>query len=234
MAIEEIADEDLLYQYIIQRRGDSGHAAYFRGGLQNANQVAAEARRILKREPLNVLEFASGYGRVSRHLQTTMPETKIAASDIHPQACAFLRDRLGITAFESATDPDDLSIEEKFEFIFVLSLFSHLPDRTFRRWLGALYSLLAPGGALLFTTHGQTSLSRFEGIDLANEETGEGWIYRRKSDQPDLDVEDYGTMIVTPRYVVDAIEECGDAVLASFSAGNWLSHQDAWVLRRPS
>jgi len=234
MFVTEIAADDLLYKYILNRRGKDGHAAYFEGGRQNAAQVAAAAKRILKREDIKVLEFASGYGRVTRHLKSVMPHADITASDIHPQACSFMREQLGVRACISSANPATLSVGDGYDFIFVLSLFSHLPHRTFGEWLQVLYNRLAPGGALLITAHGDTSRAHFAGIDLSKEENGEGWIYRRRSDQPDLDLEDYGTMIVTPRYVVTAVERCERAILASFVAGAWLTHQDEWVIKKPA
>jgi SAM-dependent methyltransferase len=233
MAIDAISEHDHLYKYILSRRGKEGHQAYLSGGRHDAGQVIAAARRALRKDEIRILEFASGYGRVTRHLPSLMPKAKIVASDIHPEACDFIRREFDVETYPSDIDPGKAVIGEGYDFIFVLSLFSHLPHRTFASWLQRLQRALAPGGALLFTTHGETSKRRFQGIDLTKEEQGDGWIYRRKSDQPDIDIEEYGTMIVTPRYVLGCIEECKDAELLSFWAGPWLGHQDEWMLRRP-
>lgn len=233
--IDDIAENDLLYKYIVRRNGpERGHGAYLEGGRSNAFQVAAAAKRLLKREPSSILEFASGYGRVTRHLRTAFPNADLVASDIHPEACSFIHEKIGVRALVSTVDPAGLSVGTGYDFIFVLSLFSHLPHKTFGAWLNALYSTLVPGGVLLFTTHGEVSKTYFHGIDLSREEAGDGWIYRRKSDQPDLDIEDYGTMIVTPRYVAAAVEGCDGARLKSFVAGAWLTHQDEWAIERPA
>jgi hypothetical protein len=141
---------------------------------------------------------------------------------------------MGVNSAVSATNPEDLSVGSGYDFVFVLSLFSHLPHKSFAGWMRALYGTLAPGGALLITTHGETSWLLFAGLDLSQDEGGDGWVYRRQSDQADIDLEAYGTMLVKPRYVMSAIETCGDARLASFGAGVWFGHQDEWVIRRPS
>lgn len=232
--MEIISTDDQLYRYIAERHGqEMGHRRYLDGGDKDARQAASAAKRALGRDSIRVLEFASGYGRVTRHLRAAMPLAEIAASDIHPQACEFIEENFGIHTYVSSTDPSDLAVGGGYDFVFVLSLFSHLPDRTFSAWLSALYETLAPSGVLLFTTHGDRSRRRFSGIDLSAEENGDGWVYRRRSDQPDLDIEDYGTMIVTPQYVVRAIEPAGGAELLSFNAGRWFGHQDEWMIRRP-
>ena len=235
MTVLEIADNDFLYQYIAKRRGpEEGKEAYLRGGKSDAGLVAAAAKRLTKRDKLKVLEFASGYGRVTRYLVDMMPGCSITASDIHPEACDFIRDRIGIQALRSSTSPAELSVGSGYDFICVLSLFSHLPNRTFVEWLTTLYGLLAPGGVLMFTTHGEVSKRLFVGIDLEKEEKGPGWTYLRRSDQIDLDLNDYGTMLVTPRYVLDAIEKCQGGLLKSFVSGTWFGHQDEWAVERPA
>lgn len=204
-----------------------------RGGKSDAHQAAAAAKRLTKRDRLKVLEFASGYGRVTRHLVDTMPGSSITASDIHPEACAFVRDRIGVQALRSATNPADLSVGSGYDFVFVLSLFSHLPHRTFGLWLTALYGLLAPGGVLMFTTHGDVSRQRFKGMDLSKEESGNGWTYLRRSDQPDLDLHDYGTMIVDPPYVLSSIGQHTEGTFKNFVSGSWFGHQDEWAVQKP-
>jgi SAM-dependent methyltransferase len=228
----KIAENDLLYRFLLRDLGKSAPDAYLESGRRDARQVAATAIRILRRDELKILEFASGYGRVTRYLQTMLSRADITASDIHPEACAFIRQQMGVNSIVSATEPEDLSVGSGYDFIFVLSLFSHLPDNSFAKWMRTLCGTLAPGGALLLTTHGDTSRRRFSSIDLSQEENGDGWVYRRQSDQADLDLETYGTMLVKPRYVLSAIETCNDATLASFAAGVWFGHQDEWVIRR--
>jgi SAM-dependent methyltransferase len=230
----KISENDMLYRFLLRNLGKSPEDAYLEGGRKDARQVAATAIRVLKRDALKILEFASGYGRVTRYLPTMLSRADITASDIHPEACAFVREHIGVNSAVSATDPESLSVGSGFDFVFVLSLFSHLPDKSFARWMRALYETLAPGGALLITTHGETSRLLFSRVDLSQDESGDGWVYRRQSDQADLDLETYGTMLVKPRYVLSAIETCDNAMLASFAAGVWFGHQDEWVIRRSS
>jgi hypothetical protein len=122
----------------------------------------------------------------------------------------------------------------QFDVITVLSLFSHLPHATFGRWLAALYQHLTFGGVLLFTTHGLTIAQRFveNGVELLDEKKGYGFWDR--SDQPDINIADYGTMVVTPAYVRTAIaQHCPMARLLSFRRDCWFgAMQDEWLIRR--
>lgn len=234
----ELHVDDHLLEYISRGFGPvDAVTRYLGGGRANADQVLAALGRLSfpRAADLDVLEFASGYGRVTRHLAKGMPTNfRLVASDIHPQACSFIREKLHVDAFLSSLDPRSLRIDRQFDFVFVLSLFSHLPDKTFGRWLKVLYDALKPGGYLLFTTHGQYALDKHPDFFQMNFNASSGWGYRLDSDQPDIEGAEYGSMVVTIPYVANAIAECGARVIG-FSSGTWFGLQDEWLIhKRPT
>lgn len=236
-AVHHVHPHDYLFDYLLKRDGQGAIAAYFAGGSSDAMQ----ARRALDRSRigddagrrLKVLEFAAGYGRVARHAHVVFADHHYVASDIHPAAVEFLATSCGIEAALSAHEPETLNVGGGYDYIFVLSLFSHLPDHSFGRWLAALYALLADRGVLLFTTHGDAARRKFP-VPFENMlDVDRGWGYGRDSDQPDLAGDEYGTMVVTPRYVLDAIEaHCPHGELVRFDAGVWFGLQDEWLVRK--
>ena len=209
--------------------------AYFDGGAADAAQMRSLLAELgLEGGGRRVLEFASGYGRLTRHLKALLPDNALTASDIHPRACDLLRDVVGVDAVVSATDPDDLGIEGGYDFIFVLSLFSHLPKVPFERWLAKLYDLLAPGGVLMFTTHGEFTIRKNVEHYTLNFDAETGFGYRTESDQQDLSSDDYGTTVVTMPFVYNTAARCvPDAEILSFRSGAWFQLQDEWLLRKP-
>lgn len=231
----DIHPEDHLYGYLHERLGDErAKKAYFEGGKLDAAQTVATIRRLKKESNIKVLEFASGYGRVTRHLRDLLPGASLFASDIHPQACEFVTTNIRVPTLQSSARPEDLNVGGGYDFVFVISLFSHLPDSSFGRWINALTNTLAPGGYLMFTTHGDVSMLRYKGMDLKQFEQGDGWVYIRRSDQPDIADDDYGTMLVEPTYVTRSIAGCAPAQLRSFTSAAWFGHQDEWVIQRVS
>jgi SAM-dependent methyltransferase len=225
-----ISPADFILSYIIAKSpeshrdgGEGGVSAYFSSGKNDAEQVARLIYSLGLTEQSRILEFASGYGRVSRH----MTSFNLTSSDIHEEANLFTRDSIGLPTLQSTLDPDLLETNEKFDFIFVLSLFSHLPDNLFGKWLNRLIEMLLPGGFLMFTTHGELGSSP----DLRDSLSSNGIGYLAISDQHDLSLEMYGSTIVTPEYVVARIKECRNAHLHSFQAGAWWRLQDQWIVR---
>jgi SAM-dependent methyltransferase len=225
---------DHLLAYIVQFSARSkasgpggGVSEYFENGKKDAEQVQAAMARFNVGRGSKILEFAAGYGRVSRHLA----HLDMTCADIHPDAVEFLANEIGVRAVQSSDDPDKFHPAETFDFIFVLSFFSHLPDKLFGRWLSRLSRLLRPNGKLLFTTHGEAAGRTIPILAAALQpDTGYGYL-RDATDQPDLDADVYGSSITTPVYVIPQIYRTETpTMLVSFSSACWWALQDEWVV----
>jgi SAM-dependent methyltransferase len=130
---------------------------------------------------LRSLEFAAGYGRVTRHLRKVVPEAEVLACDIHPDAITFVREELSTSTVTSAKLPEEFDLGQ-FDVVFILSFFSHLPQLSWRRWLLALAAHTAADGLLIFTTHGHRSR-----LNLGNPTIGtDGFWFKPESEQQDL------------------------------------------------
>jgi len=175
-----------------------------------------------------MLEFASGYGCVSRHLGNVLPNMNVTSGDIHPEAITFIQNVLGKKAILSSATPEELCLEQKFDVVFALSFFSHTPDRTWGRWIRTLFSHLKDGGLLIFTTHGRESLKYFKNAVLDES----GYWFTNESGQSDLATSDYGQTIVTPEYVVRKCFEHIAAPMSHFKSALWWEHQDLYIFAR--
>jgi len=170
----------------------------------------------------NLLEFASGFGRFTRHLARALPG-RVTCSDVLPGSVDFAREQFGVKAFESSFEPEEIRFPEHYDVIFVLSLFTHLPVPAWKAWLRALGSALAPGGVLLFSVHSE---------ELAREELGvtlneEGYCFLPHSESPSLDPEKYGTTLTTRQLVVDQVREALGVEPALYRPGAFWVGQDA-------
>jgi hypothetical protein len=89
-----------------------------------------------------------------------------------------------------------------------------------------------PGALPLFASraHGELAAAKQELLrNAVNKENGYGFL--PVSDQSDLSVQDYGTAIAFPSFV---IKQCLNHPLRlhSFTSGNWFGLQDEWIFRR--
>jgi SAM-dependent methyltransferase len=198
------ADDDMFtYSIHICKAEPIGSMAYFRAGLNIYDFVAAVAgwRFGGIDKVQSFLDFASGHGRFTRYLAGVMPRERISAAEILSDAVQFQREQFRVNALQSTTVPEDFECDRKFDFIFVSSLFTHLPDATFVRWMRRLYELLTPEGILVFSVHGKNHLPPNEFIPES------GIYFFPASEIPTLDVNDYGVTIVNKDYVRRAIRQ---------------------------
>jgi hypothetical protein len=77
---------------------------------------------------LDFLDFAAGYGRVTRWLVSAYGTVTVA--EIEQDMIDFHTREFGVQEFVSSTDPRMLFLHDQDYDIFVFSLFTHLPDRT--------------------------------------------------------------------------------------------------------
>lgn len=176
----------------------------------------------------SLLEYASGYGRLTRHLAPLLPG-RLWVADVMPGATDFAARCFGAIPAPAATDPAALVFPRRFEVVFVLSLFTHLPPARWGDWLRALDAAVEPGGLLIFSVHSE-DCERPPGADL----NAEGVCYQAGSESSHLDTADYGTTYTTRAWVRAQVEAAlGRPPLLQEGPWFWLA-QDAVVVEKPA
>jgi len=224
--------EDFIYAYVVKHPGFANIRSavdyYFDDGARSAAKLGEIVDKLpLQQRPVHMLEFASGYGCVTRHLRNN-PNLSLVACDIHEQAIDFLRTKLGVRSMMSAHVPEDLAIEDKFDVVFALSFFSHMPKATFGRWIKALFAQLRTPGYLIFTTHGLASRKLHREPEIPSD----GFWFSEKSEQGDLSTAEYGTAIVTPDFVTNEVLAQTARGIHDYRHAFWWDHQDLWIVEK--
>jgi SAM-dependent methyltransferase len=227
------ADEMYFKALLPNYEGDHGIAAF--KFVESTMRLHDAYRQIVDQvfggyDQLNtVLDFASGYGRLTRALVQKLPAERIHVADIYDQAIAWQVEMFGVNGVVSVPDPAQLDHHGRHDIVFVGSLFSHLPAGLFHRWLARLYDLVAPGGVLAFSVHDETFLPKDETMD------GSGLRYFRTSESGSLDHDIYGMSYVTEAFVGEAISR-----LAPGDGPSWrrfhkglYENQDLYVVGGP-
>lgn len=219
---------DQMLRHSLRHWGDANFSVSQYYGVALQQHHAARQLLALVRpggtEGLAILDFACGWGRLLRFLAHSVPPAQVWAAEIQPEAVRFVREAYGVRGVDSAFDPADFDPGRRFDFIWVASLFSHLPDRLFRLWLARLQDLLAPGGVLAFTVHDECLLP------ASMRMPADGIHFIGSSEIEELDNRAYGTTFVTQDYVRRAIGRgaCGaDAVRLPRALAN---EQDLYVV----
>ena len=230
----ECHPQDFIYDFVIRhpefRKTRKAVDYYFNDGARSAGKLANVLTELqVTSQPIRLLEFASGYGCVTRHLKKN-PDLSIVACDIHQQAIDFLTTKLGVHAVMSAHAPEELSLGESFDAVFALSFFSHMPKATWGRWVRALFSHVRRGGYLMFTTHGLESRGLYHNPQMPPD----GFWFHAISEQGDLDKAEYGTAIVTADFVTREVRAQTGEDIFDHRAAFWWGHQDLWIVKKPA
>ena len=201
--------------------------------------VAVEVQRVFDRLVANhfgswervgrVLDFAAGYGRCTRLLVTQVPAERVWVGEVQHDALEFQMQMLGVHVVRSHTDGIDMIDHAGFDLVVVVSLFTHLPRETWQVWLDRLWSLVSPGGLLVFSTHASSRAPD-------NAPWEDGFAFMPVSEVDVLDTRDYGSTFTTSDFVHAAISEVCGADAAAGTSRLPLAFggiQDVWAVPRP-
>lgn len=176
-----------------------------------------------------VLDFGCGCGRVARWWPSDVP-TEWHACDFNPRLVAWCAEGLPyLRVSVNPLAPPTTYRDGRFDAIYALSVFTHWPEPLQHAWMRELTRMLAPGGRLLFTTHGETAA---RGVLLEDElerfERGE-FVVRFG--------EDAGSNLCSafhpPAWTREQLAAGAEVLLHRPAGVPGLGNQDAWIVAAP-
>jgi 2-polyprenyl-3-methyl-5-hydroxy-6-metoxy-1,4-benzoquinol methylase len=160
---------DLMFaDHILHHRNDPFQAvqSYFTLGAHTATNLSALLRE-KQLSPQHILDFGSGYGRISRFFPAVFPKAAITVSEVKEQAMDFQQHHLGFNTIRHTQQPQRFETSQKFDLIFALSVFTHLSAQYFKDWIQQLSNCLTDNGILVFTFNELTEPAHLEQSDGA-------------------------------------------------------------------
>jgi SAM-dependent methyltransferase len=196
----------------------------------------------------DILDMGCGYGRVLRILKAAFPGARLTASDILRDPVDFCVKTFGAAPHVSRERPELIELNGAFDLIWCGTMLTNLNAERWRGFLKLFSSALAPGGLLVFTTHGRFVADRLRGgsesYGLAPEVTRrvvadydrEGFGY---GDYPPEVLKmahiesDYGISVSSPSWVCARLAELPGLRIVLFREKGWDDHQDVVACLRP-
>ena len=166
-----------------------------------------------------ILDFGCGCGRTLIHLQGLVPTVQIYGADIDAKAIKWCKQHLSFASFAltKPLPPIDYA-SDSFDFIYAISVFTHLSEDYQFAWLKELGRIAKPGAVLLLTVDG----SRASEQDFVFEQSYEKGLFPKW----------YQNAFHSKKYVVDKYSSYFE-VLDYFPRG-MNGHQDVVMLQKPS
>lgn len=197
--------------------------------LNNALRVAGKSLK----DFASILDFGCGCGRAIRAIKNVVPSCELYGTDIDEEAIAWLQQNYSKFAqFSHAPDlPPTVYQDDMFEFIFGVSVFTHLPEDMQFKWLEELHRITKPEGYLVMSFHGENHYQKHGDIRSIMEKKGFyysdfGSNYGKSINLPDF----YQTAFHTHDYIRQEWNKYFEVVdIRKLGMGN---HQDTVLLRK--
>ena len=197
-----------------------------------------------------VLDFGCGCGRLTRFFVGAPLDWHAYGSEVNADHVAWCRDNLtGVDTRLNTVRPPLPFDTASMDLVYTVSVLSHLPAEPTAQWVAELARVVAPGGILVVSTHGQPALATIasspqhqrmfrlspdEALDIARRLPAEGMIHI-PYEQDILDMAntggDYGNSFLSAEHI--GSQWAGtDLELVAHLPGGLRGWQDIAVLRR--
>ena len=215
------------------------------GGIYEADMVV-EALSNAGVDIANVtsgLDFGCSSGRVLRALRAAFPDGRWRGCDPNVAAVAWASQNLPGIEFFVNDDAPPLPLDDgSLDLAYAISIWSHFEPALGIRWFEEMHRVIAPGGHLVCTTHGLSSVAYYATRDLRpheqSREIGESlyrsgaWYLAEFGEQGDWGVVNpsWGTAFLSPEWMLTQL--CPSWGVLYFAPGRNQLNQDVYVLER--
>jgi SAM-dependent methyltransferase len=215
------------------------------GGLYEADMVAGalEGAGITIEDVRHALDFGCSSGRVLRVLHAAYTDTEWRGCDPNEPAIEWASENLpGIELFVSADEPPLPLADASLDLAYAISIWSHFEPGLGVRWFEEMHRLIRPGGHLVCTTHGLTSIAHYalggmrtpeQSREIADALYSRGWWYAAEfGEEGDWGVVNpsWGTAFLSPEWMLTQL--CPRWRVLEFAPGRNQNNQDVYVLER--
>ena len=178
-----------------------------------------------------------------RVLAAAYPAIRWLGCDPNAGAIAWAAENLpGIDFFVSPNAPPLDLADASLDVVTAISIWSHFEPALGLRWFDEMHRVIRPGGHLVCTTHGLTSVAFYAASGTRSPQQcseisaslySRGWWYAAEfGEKGDWGVAspDWGTAFVSPEWLLANL--CPRWSVVEFAAGRNQANQDVYVMRR--
>jgi SAM-dependent methyltransferase len=216
------------------------------GGLYEADLVAdaLASAGVDLAEMKAALDFGCSSGRVLRVLASAYPLIEWHGCDPNGPAIEWAAGAIAGPRFFRSDDEPPLPLPDgSLDLVYAISIWSHFAPALGLRWFDEMHRLLRPGGHLVLTTHGPTTIAYDarhgnrvpEQLDVVRDALYRdgNWYAAEFGETGDWGVvnPEWGTAFLSAEWLLANL--CPRWQVLEFAAGRNAGNQDVYVLRKP-
>lgn len=216
--------------YMIYETFRLDYQRYYEKGRETAEWVKDEVSPFMELAGRDILDWGCGPGRVVRHLPEVIGNgCRYYGSDYNADYIDWCSSHIpAVTFSKNGLNPPLPYGDKQFDLIYVLSIFTHLSERSHREWFDELYRLLMPGGILLLTTHGVITRQNLLPDEMKKFDSGE-LVVRGNVKEGHRMYTAYHPLTYMQQLIADKL------TILKHKAGSrqsWGLEQDLWLLKK--
>jgi SAM-dependent methyltransferase len=200
----------------------------------NDIQLALKKNNIDLNSFRDILDFGCGCGRTLMHIPLLVKNFggyHFYGTDIDAKAISWCRANIKFVKFDTNSVLPPLRYpSEFFDFIYAISVLTHLKEELQFLWLEELKRVMKPGGVLLLSVHGRGAWENYS-KEFVNGMEIKGFVFKQTPRWNGVFPKRYQTAYHTEQYVRDNFKKYFKVV--DYIPRGINNHQDLVVLRKP-
>ncbi len=167
------------------RVGEASRHIYLITGERLFRRLLNQLKKYIKLEDCqSILDWGCGCGRLIRNFPEVVPSHRLHGCDIDPDAIKWLKENFPDMAFEAISPyPPTHYSDSQFDFIYGISVFTHLTEQTQFMWLEELKRISKKDSIVAVTVHGETTTDPSLADPLSEagiaDRKGDRWMFFR-------------------------------------------------------
>jgi SAM-dependent methyltransferase len=205
---------------------------YYIGGREDAQWLISLVHPYCNLAHRKILDWGCGPARLLRHLPEILgPVNEYHGTDYNPKTIAWCRENIpGVTFSLNTISPPLPYSSDYFDFIYGISILTHLSEENQQLWSNELFRIISPKGIVLLTTHGDAFIEKLTPHEQ-NKYKRDELISREKVQEGHRM---YGAFH-PPSFIRNVFEQAGFSIL-QHTPGTRVNEsfisQDVWILTK--
>lgn len=153
--------------YLMYESFQLNYQSYYYDSIESAKWIVDLVSPYINLNGKVILDWGCGPARIVRHLPEFIENAFIFGTDYNEKSIKWCDENIPSVSFSTngLNPPTDFN-DEKFDFIYGISIFTHLSEEMHQKWIDELHRILKEGGVMMLTTHGKSFKKRLTSNEL--------------------------------------------------------------------
>lgn len=143
--------------YLIYESFDLNYESYYTASKNTASWLLNHFKQYCDLKNINILDWGCGPARIIRHLPELLDNScSIYGTDYNAKSIEWCKKSIdGVNFNLNSTIPPLPYVDNSFDIIYGISIFTHLPEDLHFKWFDELVRISRNGGIIFLTLHGK-------------------------------------------------------------------------------